>query len=292
MKCKIADEIVQLNYKKDYIHQYYELFQTKEEIEPSIIWTVREEELPELPEHLMWMNMKGFRVAKDGEKVYIHYIDRIYYRINLAVYEQNYHVVTYYLPKGLKFFVNPIEKQRIRDYIRVYCQEAFLLALQKDGGISIHSSTVIYKNKAIVFSALSGTGKTTHTNLWKKLYHTPILDGDLTVCRIENDKPFVYGLPWCGTSKKFLNQKVELAAIIFLSRGIDNQIQRLSEIESFRRLFPRSFVPMWFEELVQERCRLTEQLLRTGIPCFELKCNTKLDAAVCVKEELERKSYI
>ena len=71
---------------------------------------------------------------------------------------------------------------------------------QTKGMLFLHSASLLYEGKAWLFSGSSGTGKSTHTNLWHTLWGTPVLNGDLNLLAIKDGKPMIYGTPWCGTS--------------------------------------------------------------------------------------------
>ena len=64
----------------------------------------------------------------------------------------------------------------------------FLFAAQKHGKFAIHSASILYKEKAWLFSGHSGMGKSTHTQMWHDLLQTPYLNGDLNLLAMENSK--------------------------------------------------------------------------------------------------------
>ena len=70
-------------------------------------------------------------------------------------------------------------------------REMFILACVSRDRLAIHSAAIIYDDKAYLFSAPSGTGKSTHANLWKDEYDCEILNGDVAIAQIiveENNK--------------------------------------------------------------------------------------------------------
>ncbi len=82
------------------------------------------------------------------------------------------------------------------------------------GKYALHSASNYYQEKAWLYSASSGTGKTTHVKLWEKLYAVQVLNGDLNLLGMEKDEVFVYGIPWCGTSGVYTTKKYPLGGII------------------------------------------------------------------------------
>ena len=65
-------------------------------------------------------------------------------------------------------------------------------------GIVIHAAAIECEGKGIVFSAPSGTGKSTQANLWKVHKKAKILNGDRPVIRVPEERSYVYGTPWSG----------------------------------------------------------------------------------------------
>lgn len=108
--------------------------------------------------------------------------------------------------------------------------------LEDDCTLFIHGSVVAYRNSSFMFTASSGTGKTTHSLLWtKNLPDAYILNGD---------KPFIstgkkimaWGSPWCGSERYNRNEGIELKAICFLERSEKNRLIEISDEEAIPML--------------------------------------------------------
>lgn len=165
-------------------------------------------------------------------------------------------------------------------------RDAFLLVLQEYNTLVIHSSSIRYRNMAFLFSAPSGTGKTTHTTLWRTLYSTPILNGDIAACCIEDGIPIMYGLPWCGTSDDYLNVRERLGGIVFLSRGQKNEVTKLPHTESVMNIQSRSLSPNWTKNQCLDNWN-TAQAISTLVPCFQLKCLPDSASVELIKSRLD-----
>lgn len=143
-------------------------------------------------------------------------------------------------------------------------------------GFLFHSSTVEYKGRAYSFTAKSGTGKSTHTALLKQL-----LGGELNY--VNDDKPFVryfpeegkfycYGNPWNGKHNRGNNLKVELCGVCFLSRGENNEIERVQNPVSYMSFIMNQVV--YPENGVQAENLLSLlQLMFAKVKFYALKCN-------------------
>ena len=176
--------------------------------------------------------------------------------------------------------------QCVRDGVFMAIRKIVIAALAQKQGLIIHSSTILWKGKGVMFSAPSGTGKSTHAHLWKQLYDTPILDGDATACRMLNGIPIVYGLPWCGTSGEFINKSVPLGAIVFLQQAKENSIEKLDLSESIIRLAARCFLLPWNNELMNQFLDIVQEIAENA-DCYLLNCLPDSDAVELVKKCLE-----
>ena len=176
----------------------------------------------------------------------------------------------------------------ITDAVFIAIRDSFFTYLAFSGYMCIHSSSIIYRENAYLFSASAGVGKTTHTNMWEKLFRVPILNGDVTVIGLENDKPVAYGIPWCGTSNRYLNQRSFLGGIIFLERGSQNRIEDLSNTEALKRLIARSFNPNWNEELLELSFETAQKMIGT-FKSYKLTCTPNEEAVLITAEKLRGK---
>lgn len=100
----------------------------------------------------------------------------------------------------------------------------FYTELIKFGGILLHSSCVAVDGYAYAFSADSGTGKSTHTQLWLKHFgkSAHIVNDDKPAIRIIGGKVYACGTPWSGKYDYSTPEIMPLAGICFLERSEDN----------------------------------------------------------------------
>ena len=163
---------------------------------------------------------------------------------------------------------------------------AFLYFAQLKNMMAVHSASVLYRDIAWLFSAPSGTGKTTHTQLWREVYETPVINGDINLIAIENDIAVVHGIPWCGTSGVYSKQSYPLGGIILLAQSADNKIVNLSEEQKQLRLLHRSISPRWKEEMQERNCNMVEMLSDKILICH-LACNREKEAAAYSKQAID-----
>ena len=180
------------------------------------------------------------------------------------------------------------------DYIKKHSEDvfhalrfAFLIAAQNQNLFVLHSVSILYQGKAWLFSGSSGTGKSTHTRLWADQYKTPILNGDLNVLGIHDGVPYVYGLPWCGTSETYTVKTYPLGGIVFLKQAPFNRADLLPSDEQALFLMQRMISPTWTKDLMLKNLAFAETLApQTKI--FRLSCTKDPDAATVIKNAIDQ----
>ena len=97
----------------------------------------------------------------------------------------------------------------------------FMLKAATENRYMLHSSSLLYRDRVFCFSAPSGTGKSTHTNMWQKLFGSVLINGDLNLIGFDEsmDEYLVYGTPWCGTSGICDPEVRILGGIVFIKRS-------------------------------------------------------------------------
>lgn len=165
--------------------------------------------------------------------------------------------------------------------------EAFYSELLKHNGMMLHSSCVEKDGFAYLFSARSGTGKSTHTHLWlKNLTGTRIINDDKPALICENDTWYACGTPFSGKTNENLDVKIPVRAITFLHRSEKNEVKRIPAIQAVGMLLEQTIKPA-DRSLAESMLDLVDKLLRE-IPVFSLGCNMDDDAAIVAYNEIER----
>lgn len=150
----------------------------------------------------------------------------------------------------------------------------------------LHSSCIARNGRAVLFSAVSGTGKSTHTQLWRKyLPDTVYINDDTPVLRL--DKPeavYACGSPWSGKTALNENISAPLCGIVFLERGVENKISPIGGTEAFRRLLGETR-KMPFASSIERASDLCLKLMER-VPIYRLTCDISYDAVETVRREL------
>ena len=145
-------------------------------------------------------------------------------------------------------------------------------------GVLFHSVAIEYRGKAYIFTAKSGTGKTTHIMLWKKCLgdKVKIINGDKPFIRFINDKSIVFGCPWQGKENLGENTSCELGGIFFLQRAKENSVETLPKEKSLFPLLNACDFPK--NSIGKIKAMDFIEKLTKNIPVFLLKCNMDDDA--------------
>ena len=143
-----------------------------------------------------------------------------------------------------------------------------------------HAAMISFDGQGVAFAALSGTGKTTHIRLWKKLFsdRVEIINGDKPLFTLRDGKFFASGMPWCGKENWGCNKTVPLKAVCFIERAEQNSISLLTENrEIMSRLFLQLVMPEE-QHLMVKYLEFANKLIKT-VPFFLLRCNMDINAA-------------
>ena len=151
------------------------------------------------------------------------------------------------------------------------------------GSMSFHASALSLDGEAYLFSAPSGTGKSTHAALWKQRFgeRVEIINDDKPALRIEGGRCYVYGTPWSGKAWINRNVKAPLKALVFLKRGSANAMRRLDPREALARVLEQSLCMLTTGEQMGQMCDILDTVLKTA-PVYELTCTIDEQAAQLV----------
>lgn len=170
---------------------------------------------------------------------------------------------------------------------------SFYVQLMEHEGLMLHASCVVMDNKAYLFTAPCGTGKSTHTKLWLKQFGDKayILNDDKPALRLENGVWYAFGTPWSGKHDISRNVRVPVGGIAVIERGQINEITPYSGKELIHFLLTQVVRPngAHYRTLLLE---LLDKLL-SMVTIWKLKCNMEPEAALisyqamsgCTKEK-------
>lgn len=156
--------------------------------------------------------------------------------------------------------------------------------IARSGGFVLHSSYIQWQDRAILFTAPSGTGKSTQAELWRTLRSAEVVNGDRSAVRVTGDGIVASGVPFAGSSQICKNRTLPLAAIVYLSQAPQTAIRTLGGAEAFRRVWEGVSVNIWDKTDVTRVSEGVEQTIRR-VPVYHLAC-TPDESAVSALERM------
>lgn len=159
------------------------------------------------------------------------------------------------------------------------------LLLARESAI-LHSSVIAADGQAILFTAPSGTGKSTQAELWRKHRNAEVLNGDRALLRFGNGEPLACGLPFAGTSGICNRFELPIRAIVFLSQAKENRIERMRPTAAVRALVSQISLHKWHAQDVQYAVDLSLRLAEC-LPIYHLACLPEESAVECLEAAMK-----
>ena len=162
--------------------------------------------------------------------------------------------------------------------LRVICNTI----LQQYNGFFFHCSCFEFDGNAYIFTAKSGTGKSTHTRLWREVYGDKItmINDDKPIVRLIDGKFYIYGTPWNGKHSISTNMKSPVKALFYLHQAKENKVVKTDQLSAMSKLLSQTILP---------DSKITMNILLdmiekfvTDIPVFDLYCDISHDAVSTV----------
>ena len=159
---------------------------------------------------------------------------------------------------------------------RAAIQRKFAEFLLDRDVLLFHGSTVAVDGFAYVFTARCGTGKSTHTRLWRQGFpHAQMVNDDKPFLTLTDNGVIAHGSPWSGKHGLSSNISVPLKGICILSRGPENKITPMAPADAMEMLLAQGYCPPDAPEKFRE---LTEKLANS-VALWSMECNKNPEAA-------------
>ncbi len=168
---------------------------------------------------------------------------------------------------------------------------AYAFATATRDTLLVHSSVIRHEGRGYLMTAPSGTGKSTHTRLWRT--HIPgsdLMNDDNPIIRILPDgKPTVYGSPWSGKTPCYRNISAPIGGIVRLHQKPQNSIRRLHTVQAFTELLMACSNMKWDGRVYNGVCDSVTKLVKScGI--WELGCLPNSEAAILCHETISKEN--
>ena len=142
-----------------------------------------------------------------------------------------------------------------------------------------HGSVIAVDGKAYLFTAKSGTGKSTHTRLWRELLgeRAVMVNDDKPLLKVGEDCVTVFGTPYNGKHKLGCNMSAPLKAICIIERGEQNSIEKISTSSAYDMLLQQAYRPSDGLALAKTLELIDKACERLSL--YRLKANMDISAA-------------
>lgn len=150
---------------------------------------------------------------------------------------------------------------------------AFAFAAAHHDTLLMHSSVAVKDNVGYLFQGKSGTGKSTHCELWlKHIEGTQRINDDNPVVRvIKNGQAWVFGSPWSGKTPIYLNVGYPIQGFLRLHQAPKNKIRKMSKLEGFASILSSCSTMIWDKDSYNGICN-TINKIASCVGCYDLEC--------------------
>lgn len=163
---------------------------------------------------------------------------------------------------------------------RVAIQRRFAEHLLTRDTLLLHGSVVAVDGNGYLFTASCGTGKSTHTRLWMKMFgsRAVMINDDKPFLRLTPEGVLVCGSPWSGKHGLETNVTVPLKGICLLNRGQENRIVPMESRDALPMLLRQSYAPLAQADFTHYHVLVTR--LSETVPLWHMFCNKEPQAAL------------
>lgn len=145
---------------------------------------------------------------------------------------------------------------------------------------AVHSSVIVCHNEAVMFLGESGTGKSTHTRLWREnIEGATLLNDDSPFVGVQNGQVVAFGSPWSGKTPCYKNESYPIRAIVRLSQAPHNSMRRLRSLFAVGALLPSLPPAFAFDEELEDAVMNVLSAVIGAVPVYHLECLPNAAAA-------------
>lgn len=179
----------------------------------------------------------------------------------------------------LRLWIKPAEKKGYLSgnhsprLVRFALWTGYGVMTAHENTVALHGSCIVYRQKAVLFLGESGTGKSTHTRLWREhIAGSKLLNDDSPVVRCEDDGVWIYGSPWSGKTPCYKAERYPLAGCVRLSQAPYNKISKPSTLQAFAALHPSAPPAFAYDGWLYDGICTTLGKILSSVPVYRLAC--------------------
>ena len=256
----------------DYFALRLSHFTTSELTQPARVMKTRILPIESIPQDTPYFSHLSKVMFREGNRNVLYlYSDASRSQLMQKItYDQDY--------KEVDIIMSPDYKDRLPEIEYLTTAMFFFEMAIREGKYPLHGSAINYHGEAIIFSAPSGIGKSTHASLWMTYLEGVIpINDDKPILSFIGDKLYASGTPWSGKTDLTNNLNLPVKAIVFLSQGRDPKILSMSSSEKIVALLKNGFRSR--EENTQDTVlRFIHQILSTNVDITGYETNVSASA--------------
>lgn len=176
------------------------------------------------------------------------------------------------------------EGRSVRDYRDEYLEELAVYRkiaekMPDYDTVLFHGSVIAVDGEGYLFTAKSGTGKSTHTRLWREAFgeRAVMVNDDKPLLKITDNDVTAFGTPYNGKHRLGNNMSVKLKGLCILTRGEQNSIRRITKSEAYAMLLQQVYRPLDTDKL-RKTLALADRFAE-NVSLYKLACNMDISAA-------------
>ncbi len=188
-------------------------------------------------------------------------------------------------------YFTPQSYNTMTDSRYMWASIAIAQLLLEKNTVLMHSSYISIGEKAVLFCAPSGTGKSTQADLWHKHRNAKIINGDKSAVSVNGGKVYAHGVPFCGTSDICLNESYPLGAIVMLYKSEINTISHLTGIAAIQKMTENIYLDFLAPD-EQRKCVDVIIDILSSVPVYSLGCTPDENAVITLETQLRKEGLI
>lgn len=182
----------------------------------------------------------------------------------------------------------PVDQATVGNVLRMLPMRAIF---QHFGVLFLHAAQIAYRGRGILFSAPSGTGKTTQARLWQAHRGAEIVCNDRTLLRKTGGVWRTYGYPLDGSEPVRSGSVHALGCVVLLEQGKENTVQRLRPARAASLLMQQAVIDGW-DAHAREQAMEQLMALLAEIPVYLLACTPDVRAVRALEEKLTEEGVL
>ena len=250
--------------------------------EPDVYVVVRKiEKLPDIPDGVISVDTCYKAVADEQGNARRYFFE--------TMEKPDYYAVATYDAAGKSIVVEYLEAyiHCVSEMKNCFFHLGFASVLLRKNRLCLHASCVDTELGGILFSGVSGIGKSTQAELWCRCRNARQINGDRPILAQSEEGWLAWGAPYAGSSRCYVNDCCNVSAIVMLRQEKQCSLRRLDSSEAFREVWKGLTIHSWDKSFVGKALDLTMDLI-ASVPVYAFGCTPDEEAVDYLERELQK----